>query len=626
MWHSHDRSNSRARRCAARRSHKNGLLVETLEGRTLLTINFATAFNIQGSGVVVNQVAIDPTSNAYVAGDYTGSATFGKDSGGNTIQKMSPSMFHSESFVVEYSPTGVLEWFTQFTNQASDSSSSSSASSLAYDAANSTVYVVGNFQGQVDFDPSGSGDIETGTVDPFSKNDATDTYIVGLNASNGHESNHLFDNFVQAPFDSTFALAHQVTVDSTGAAVYVTGTYSGTGITVKPTPTVSSPVLGTPANITEGFTVKFTKSLAPLWAVNTSMTSGHPLDDSQDNGIAVSDEQGIDYVVGLDKAANTAFVEVLNDADGHWIHTDVMTSTMSAVANGVVTDSAGNAYVIGSFSGNLSPTSIATPLVSGGAQNAFMAAFDSSLDELFGVRFGSGNTDSGDSVGIDGAGNLYMSGEDGRPSSFGTSTAAVLRGNDTTSNLLAYVIEVSSAGGFLSGAQAGTTQPASSSSEATSLAVNSAGQSAVTGHLTGQGSFGNSNLTNAASGNFIATLTLMSSSGGGNGGEGGGSGGSGSGGSAGGGVSGGAVTPTAPAHVHFTTVLITRKVGKKKILYVQVTSSAGGTPKLITSPYQTPKYKNITVVPKDSNGDGSDDSVIVSGKKGKKTVTVTVPA
>jgi hypothetical protein len=78
-------------------------------------------------------------------------------------------------------------------------------------------------------------------------------------------------------------------------------------------------------------------------------------------------------------------------------------------------------------------------------------------------------------------------------------------------------------------------------------------------------------------------------------------------------------------HVHFTTVLITMKVGKKKVLFIQVTSSAGGSPVMIQSPFQSPKYKGITAVPVDTNGDGSDDSVIVSAKKGKKTVTETIP-
>jgi hypothetical protein len=86
-------------------------------------------------------------------------------------------------------------------------------------------------------------------------------------------------------------------------------------------------------------------------------------------------------------------------------------------------------------------------------------------------------------------------------------------------------------------------------------------------------------------------------------------------------------TPT-PTHVHLTAVLFTKKVGKKKAQYIRVTSSAGGTPKEIRSPLQSTAFKGITVVARDSNGDGSDDSIVVSGTKkvGKKTSTITLPS
>ena len=214
--------------------------------------------------------------------------------------------------------------------------------------------------------------------------------------------------------------------------------------------------------------------------------------------------------MGVDNDNNAAFVEVLNDGDGSWIATDEMTISTggNAEANAVVTDAAGNAYVVGDFSGSLTPTTTSATLVSNGAQNAFMVSFDSSLNELFGVRFGSENTDTGDDVGIDGSGNLYMSGEDGGPSSFGTSSTAVLRGSDTTSNDQAYVIEVSSTGTFKGGAQAGATaSTGSATSEAASLAVNSAGKIAVAGTITGAETFGSTKLTNAAGGNFIGSVT-----------------------------------------------------------------------------------------------------------------------
>ena len=168
-----ERSTARVRHSAKRHSQKRQFLVEPLEGRTLLTLNFAAAYNIQGTGVTVDQASIDAKGNAYICGDYTGTATFGKDAGGSSVTKNNTSG-EREAFVVEYSPTGVVEWYTQFENQSGDAATMSEASSLAYDSANSTVYVVGNFRGQVDFDPFGTGDIRTSSFDGPNNSDATD--------------------------------------------------------------------------------------------------------------------------------------------------------------------------------------------------------------------------------------------------------------------------------------------------------------------------------------------------------------------------------------------------------------------------------------------------------------------
>src|SRR5262249_28500397 len=85
-------------------------------------------------------------------------------------------------------------------------------------------------------------------------------------------------------------------------------------------------------------------------------------------------------------------------------------------------------------------------------------------------------------------------------------------------------------------------------------------------------------------------------------------------------------TSDKPSPVHLAAILFTKKVGKKKSQYLRVTSSAGGTPKEIRSPLQSTAYKGITVVAKDTNGDGSEDSIVVSGTKkvGRKTTSITL--
>jgi hypothetical protein len=511
MSNSHDRSTRQDRHSAARPSRKRRPCVEALEGRTLMTLNLAAASHLQGSGVQVIQVAIDTKSNAFVAGYYTGTANFGNDAGGNSVIKNN-STGNSEGFVAEYSPNGVVGWFTQFVNQTRDPSSQSKATSLAYDPATATVFVVGVFVGEVDFDPLGAGEIVT------SSNDASaDAYVVGLNASNGHLSNGLFNDFVQV-FPGVAVGPEQVIIDPVDGGVGVTGFYAGGSIVVGSGSNRFS-LASPPGKDTEGFTVKFNQNLVPQWAVNTTKNAVFFLDDSVNTGIAANAQQDIIYVVGDDSQNSTPFVEVLNDSNGNQIKTIEMTTTNVAVASGVVTDSAGNAYVVGTFGDNLMPTSTATPLVSAGGDDAFLFAFDSSLNELFGVRFGSSNADSADAVGIDGSGNLYISGALEGPFSFGPSKTAVILGNDPTGKPLPYVIEVSSKGTFESGAQA-TAASNTSFGLVRSLAVNPSGQVVVAGGLMGVLTLGSTQIVDAAGGSFIATLTSQTPSGGaGNGGS-----------------------------------------------------------------------------------------------------------
>jgi hypothetical protein len=85
--------------------------------------------------------------------------------------------------------------------------------------------------------------------------------------------------------------------------------------------------------------------------------------------------------------------------------------------------------------------------------------------------------------------------------------------------------------------------------------------------------------------------------------------------------------PPPPPHPRgFTAQLVTLKVGKKKRLGIRVSfTDTGATERQFTSPFQKPAFKNIRVSVSDSNGDGVPDLVVVTAKKGKKTVTATFP-
>ncbi len=257
------------------------------------------------------------------------------------------------------------------------------------------------------------------------------------------------------------------------------------------------------------------------WAINTYDPSGEPLSDAENFGIAPAPQANVDYIVGEDADSSAAFVETVSDTDGQFVkEVDLKTQPSDSspsipvdYASGVVADSAGNAYVVGTFSGNL--VLPIQNLTSAGATNAFIVKFNSNLAEQWGDRFGSSNQqsdapgnvgDDADAVGIDGAGtpDIYVSGEDEGLSSYGTDYESVVGQN--SGNVEAYVIEVASnTGDFIDGVGATGSDGAS---EAESLAANSSGQVAVVGYYTAPTTLGTTSLT---SGNdvLIANLTGM---------------------------------------------------------------------------------------------------------------------
>ena len=530
----HTWTRSRDRRSPRRVAQNKRLNVESLECRALLsglTINGAYGNDISGSGVQISEVATDPSGNTYFTGSYTGSISVRTNSSTVTFPDITSK---PETFVASYSATGAFNWYDQFQNSmiATDPNSTSNGASLAYDSLNQTVYVVGNFTGTVNFDPYGSqeGDVEKASTAPGSHEDASDAYIIGLNANTGKENTSLvtsFEDFVKTESANAVTVTPtQVTVDSAGDSIYVTGYYSNADTSDFPNATITVtdlyggafPLVPPPSS-TEGFSAKFNVNERLAWAINTYGASGQPLTDAVNFGIAPAPQANVDYIVGQNADSSAAFVETVRDTNGQYVK-EVNLNTQPSDSNptspvdyatGVVADSAGNAYVVGTFSGNL--VLPLQNLTSAGATNAFIVKFNSNFTEQWADRFGSSNQqslapgnvgDDADAVGIDGAGtpDIYVSGEDEGLSSYGTDYSSVVGQN--SGNVEAYVIEVASnTGDFIDGVGA---TGSDGTSEAQYLAVNSNGQVAVAGYYTAPTTLATTSLT---SGNqvLIANLT-----------------------------------------------------------------------------------------------------------------------
>jgi hypothetical protein len=82
-----------------------------------------------------------------------------------------------------------------------------------------------------------------------------------------------------------------------------------------------------------------------------------------------------------------------------------------------------------------------------------------------------------------------------------------------------------------------------------------------------------------------------------------------------------------PTPVHHGATLITKKAGKKpknKKLFIHVTASDGSAPRDVLSPFQRPQFKNIQVSIRTASG--APDQIVVTARKGKKTLSRVFPA
>lgn len=174
-------------------------------------------------------------------------------------------------------------------------------------------------------------------------------------------------------------------------------------------------------------------------------------------------------------------------------------------ANGVAVDSTGNNVVItGSFELNATfGTTKLTSMVSGSStgSKAFVARLDNKGKFLWAVAAGGDKYDTGagsNAVALDGAGNSHITGHFKGTVKFGSIT---LSSYNKTQDI--FVAKLDSNGKFLWATVASSTGAGTGSG----IAVDSAGNSVVTGHLTGSAAFGSTALSaKGAKDVFVARL------------------------------------------------------------------------------------------------------------------------
>ncbi len=168
---------------------------------------------------------------------------------------------------------------------------------------------------------------------------------------------------------------------------------------------------------------------------------------------------------------------------------------------GIAVDSNDNSYITGYFDGTAEFGS--TTLTSSGGYDVFIAKVDSSGNYLWTVKAGgTGFYDRGNGIAVDSNGNSYITGYFDGTAEFGSTTLTSSGGYDV------FIAKVDSSGNYLWTVKAGGT---GFYDRGNGIAVDSNGNSYITGYFDGTAEFGSTTLSSA--GEYDVFIAKVDSSG-----------------------------------------------------------------------------------------------------------------
>jgi len=184
------------------------------------------------------------------------------------------------------------------------------------------------------------------------------------------------------------------------------------------------------------------------------------------------------------------------DSNGNWLWAKNAGGTGDDIGYGIAVDASGNSYVMGNFF-STTATFGSTTLTSNGVSDIFVAKLDSSGNWLWAKNAGGTSFDYGSGIAVDASGNSYVTGYFADSATFG-STSLTSNGYYDI-----FIVKLDSDGNWLWAQNAGGTD----GDWGYGIAVDTSGNSYITGYFADSATFGSTTLTNYGDEDiFIAKL------------------------------------------------------------------------------------------------------------------------
>ena len=326
-------------------------------------------------------IAIDSAGNVYTTGSYQGTVDF--DPGPGTYSLTSAGL--SDIFVARLDSQGTFVWARSLGGILEDQ-----GADIAVDAAGN-VYTIGYYQGAADFDP-GTG------VANLSSAGLSDIFVSKL-SSNG---DYIWAGSMGGELDDE---GNGLAVD-TGGNVYTTGYYHG--------PADFDPGPGTVLMGGSGAADIFISKLDSNGGfLDGRAIIGRGFDIGRDITL---DSAGNVYTIAIIGEISDIIIEKLtSNLDSVW-ESNIYGSALSD-GSSIAVDASGNVYMTGFFTGtaDFDPGAGVVNLTSAGLLDIFVSKLDGNGGLVWAKSMGGALDDQGESLAVDAAGDVYITG-----SSFGT--------------------------------------------------------------------------------------------------------------------------------------------------------------------------------------------------------------